>query len=122
MSTSKPVKAIRVADEDLSPSIRRLLIDVRNDVEPSGWSVHVEQSGKWLSFEFRNPLSPVATGMVFDPSRPILDIKGELTEHLAAEPEFAHTKLATPPRRKRELLGGLRWAATSYGWSTKVFQ
>ena len=43
-------------------------------------------------------------------------------EHLKAEPEFARTKMAKQPRRKRELIGGLRWAATSYGWSSKVFR
>jgi hypothetical protein len=122
MSAPKPARGVRLADENLSTHIRGLLTKVRNDLGPYGWSVYVDQRGKQLSFEFRNPLSPVSTGMVFDPSRSIADIRKELAEHLNGEPEFAHTKLATPPRRKRNLIGGIRWAATSYGWSQKVFQ
>ena len=122
VNAPKAVKGIRVADEDLRAGIRGLLTYVRNDLGPFGWSVHVERFGKQLSFEFRNPLSPVSTGMMFDPGRRLSDIKQELTVHLSEEPEFAHTKMAAPPRRKRELAGGIRWAATSYGWSRKVFR
>jgi hypothetical protein len=122
MSAPKPIKGVRVADDDLSEAIRALLMYLRNDLEPYGWSIHAEQFGKQLSFEFRNPLSPVSTGLMFDPSRSISDIRDELTERLSEEPEFAHTKKATPPRRKRDLIGGIRWAATSYGWSRRVFQ
>ncbi len=119
----KPVKRRRIADDALSSGIRRfLLIDVRNDLAPYGWSVHVEGARRNLSFEFRNPLSPVSTGMHFDADRTPSEVKKELDEHFESEPEFARTKLANPPRRKRELIGGLRWAATSYGWSRKVFQ
>jgi hypothetical protein len=82
----------------------------------------VEQSGRQLSFEFRNPLSPVSNGMMFERSRSISDIKRQLAEGIREEPEFARTKMATPPRRKRQLIGGIRWAATSYGWSRKVFR
>lgn len=121
-SALKPVKRRRIADDALSTDIRRLLIEARNDLAPYGWSVHVEEAGKTLSFEFRNPLSPVSTGMHFDADRTPSEVKKELDEHFESEPEFARTKLANPPRRKRELIGGLRWAATSYGWSRKVFQ
>jgi hypothetical protein len=122
MTVPKTVKGIRLADEDLSESLLGLLTEVRAELGPYGWSVYAEQYGKQLSFEFRNPLSPVSRGMVFDPQRSISDIRNELTENLAEEPEFAHTKLAMPPRRKRDIIGGIRWAATSYGWSRKVFE
>ena len=122
MTTPKAVMGIRLADEDLTASIRRLLTGVRNEFGPYGWSVYVEQRGKQLSFEFRNPLSPVSTGMMFDPRLSISQVRDQPAEHVSAEPEFAHTKLAKPPRRKRHLIGGIRWAATSYGWSRKVFQ
>ena len=121
-SAPKPVKRRRIADNALSTGIRRLLIEARNDLAPHGWSVHVEGAGKNMSFEFRNPLSPVWIGMHFDADRTPSEVKKELDEHIKSEPEFARTKLANPPRKKRELIGGLRWAATSYGWSRKVFQ
>jgi hypothetical protein len=121
MTAPKTVKGVRLADEDLSETIRGLLTEVRNELGPYGWSVHAEQRGKQLSFEFRNPLSPVSSGLIFDPQRSISDIRDELIENLAEEPEFAHTKLAMPPRRKRDLIGGIRWAATSYGWSRRVY-
>ena len=122
MNTLKRASAVRVVDEDLNPGIRRLLFGVRKELEPFGWRVHIERSGKQLSFEFRNPLSPVSTGMLFDPGRPLKDINEELIQHVSAEAEFARTKMARPPRRQRELIGGIRWAATSYGWSRKVFR
>ncbi len=122
MTMPKAVRGVRLADEDLSAGIRGLLTVVRKEFGPYGWSVYVEQRGRQLSFEFRNPLSPVSTGMMFDPRRSITDIRDELTKHISEEPEFAHTKLAKPPRRKRDVMGGIRWAATSYGWSQKVFQ
>ena len=115
-------KPTRVSDDDLSPGIRRLLRGIRKDVEPAGWSVQVEKHAQDLSFVFTNPLSPVHTGWIFDPHRPTSELKRELAEHIAAEPEFARTKKATPPQRKRQLLGGFRWAATSYGWSARVFE
>jgi len=121
-SARQPRKPTRVSDEDLSPEIRRLLGGIRKDVEPAGWSVQVEKRGEDLSFVFTNPLSPVHTGWHFDPRRPKSELKKELDEHIAAEPEFANTKKATPPHKKRRLLGGIRWAATSYGWSARVFE
>jgi len=121
-SARQPRKPTRVSDEDLSPEIRRLLGGIRKDVEPAGWSVQVEKRGEDLSFVFTNPLSPVHTGWHFDPRRPKSELKKELDEHIAAEPEFANTKKATPPHNKRRLLGGIRWAATSYGWSARVFE
>src|SRR6266516_3760279 len=53
------VKGVRLADEDLSESLHELLAEVRAELGPYGWSVYAEQLGKQLSFEFRNPLSPV---------------------------------------------------------------
>jgi hypothetical protein len=122
MTAPKTVKGVRLADEELSESLLGLLTEVRAELGPYGWSVYAEQYGTQLSFEFRNPLSPVSRGMVFDPQRSISDIRNELTDNLAEEPEFAHTKLAMPPRHKRDIIGGIRWAATSYGWSKKVFE
>jgi len=118
---NKGARAVKVADEDLNPELLGLLRGVRDELEPYGWSVHIEKSGRHMSVEFRNPLSPVSTGMVFDPSQPVSEVKQELAVHVSDEPEFAHTKLALAPRRKRQLIGGIRWAATSYGWSRKVF-
>lgn len=114
-------KPTRVLEKDLSPAIRRLLGAIRKDLQPHGWTVDVQKSGEHLSFEFRNPLSPVRSGLVFNPGRPTSELKRDLETHISEEPEFAHTKMARPPRRKREFIGGLRWAATSYGWSNEVF-
>jgi hypothetical protein len=121
MTAPQTVKGVRLADEDLSESLLGFLMEVRAELGPYGWSIYAEQYGTQLSFEFRNPLSPVSRGMVFDPQRSISDIRNELTDNLAEEPEFAHTKLAVRPRRKRDLIGGIRWAATSYGWLRRVY-
>jgi len=97
-------------------------MELRNDLVPYGWTVHVEGSrGKDFSFEFRNPLSPVNSGIHFDSGRPRSEVRDQVLEQLNAEPEFARTKMAKPPRRTRALIGGLRWSATSFGWSKKVF-
>ncbi len=69
----------------------------------------------------RNRLSSVSHGFGFDPYQTPAEVRAELQGHLQEEPEFARTKLAKPPRRKRDLVGGLRWAAATYGWSTRVF-
>src|SRR5258708_6750222 len=98
MSARKPAEANRVADEDLSPGIRGLLMNLRIDLEPYGWSVHAERSGKHVSFEFRNPLSPLWSGCVFDPTRPISEIRNDLAVHVGEQPEFARTRLAVGPR------------------------
>jgi hypothetical protein len=111
-----------VSDDSLRPSIRRLLTKVRSELDPYGWRIHVERRGKQLSFEFRNPLSPIATGWIFDPDRPALQLGQELTEQLNAESEFARTKTASAPHRRRQLIGGIRWAAASYGWPDNVFR
>lgn len=102
--------------------MRRFLAIVRKDVEPSGWSVHVERSGSNMRLEFRNPLSPVAAGIGFDPDQTVPAMLAELKDQMDAEPEFARTRTAKPPAWRRPLIGGLRWAATSYGWSDKVFR
>jgi hypothetical protein len=48
-------------------------------------------------------------------------MRDEVFEQLNADPEFARTKMAKSPRRRRALVGGLRWSSTSFGWSKKVF-
>src|SRR5260370_37637529 len=121
-SARQPRKPTRVSDEDLSPGIRRLLDRIRKEVEPGGWIVHVDKRGEDRSFLFTKPLSPVHTGWHFDPRRPKSELKKELDEYIAAQAEFGRTKKATPPHNKRRLLGGIRWAATSYGWSPRVFE
>lgn len=110
-------------DKLLSEGIRDLLVEFRRDLGPYGWTIHVEGfAGRDLSFQFRNRLSSVSHGIGFDPRQGPAEVREELLLNLQAEPEFARTKLAMPPRRKRALVGGLRWAATTYGWSTRVFR
>lgn len=116
------VKGTRVPDDSLPMGIQDLLAEARGDLGSFGWTIHVERRGKALTFEFRNPLSPVWSGWNFDEDRPVAQLEEDLRGHLNAEPEFLRTKAGTPPRRKRRLVGGLRWAATSYGWSDKVFR
>ncbi|HEV2217304.1 MAG TPA: hypothetical protein VGV88_06995 [Candidatus Dormibacteraeota bacterium] len=120
-NAKKPLKSHRVPDTRLSPAVRRFLAIVRKDLEPFGWSVHVQKSGKDMRLEFRNPLSPVASGIGFDPSQPVPAMMAELREQMEAEPEFARTRTARAPAKVRPLIGGLRWAATSYGWTDKLF-
>ncbi len=110
-------------DKSLSEGIRELLEEFRRDLGPYGWTIHVEGfAGGDLRFEFRNRLSSVSHGIGFDPSQGPAEVREELRLYLEAEPEFARTKLAKPPRRRRALVGGLRWAATTYGWSSRVFR
>jgi hypothetical protein len=123
VSKHKAIKSRKVADDDLEPGIRRVLDEIRAAFEPDGWKVHVERpASQNLSFEFRNPLSPIATGMVFKSDLPPAELRQRLDEHVQEEPEFAHMKRFDPPRRKRELLSSVRWAATWYGWSDRVFE
>jgi hypothetical protein len=123
VSKAKAVKSRKVADADLDAGIRRVLDEMRAAFEPDGWTVHVERTGKEnLCFEFRNPLSPIATGMVFKSDLTPAELRQRLDEHVKDEPEFAHLKRFDPPRRKRQLLSGVRWAATWYGWSDRVFE
>jgi hypothetical protein len=120
---ARPAKRRRVPETALTADTQDLLGELRNDLGPYGWTVHVEGSrGKNFSFEFRNPLSPVNTGIHFDSDRPRSEVRDEVLEQLNAEPEFARTKTAKPPSRRRALVGGLRWSATSFGWSKKVFE
>ena len=121
MNRPKGVRGKRVADESLTPGVRDLLTELRGDLGRYGWTIHSEQRGSQLSFELQNPLSPVESGWIFDPERPTSELRTELMEHLKTESEFARTRTATPPRRRRRLLGGIRWAATSYGWPDPVF-
>ncbi len=110
-------------DKSLSEGIRELLEELRRDLGPYGWTIHVEGfAGRDLRFEFRNRLSSVSHGIGFDPSQGPAEVREELRLYLEAEPEFARTKLAKPPRRRRALVSGLRWAATTYGWSSRMFR
>jgi hypothetical protein len=115
-------KFTKVADDDLDPGIREALDEMRTALGAHGWAVHAERGGEHMSFEFTNPLSTMATGMVFQSDLDPAELRGRLAELMRDEPEFAQTQLIDPPRRKRPLLGGLRYAATWYGWSDRVFQ
>jgi len=112
----------RVLDRDLSPGIRTLLRELRKDLDRYGWRVYVENSGKQFSIEFRNPLSPLVSGVVFDRGRQVSDIRDEIIAHIRDEPEFNQTRVTPLPARKRDLIGRIRWAGTSYGWSNATFE
>lgn len=117
------LKARRVPDKSLSEGIRDLLTEFRRDLGPYGWTIHIETSlGGNLSFEFRNRLSSLSLGFGFDPNQSPAAVREEIRLYLQSEPEFARTKLAKPPHGRRPLVGGLRWAATTYGWSSRVFR
>src|SRR5260221_6529879 len=45
-----------------------------------------------------------------------------MAERMNEDPEFARTQSVDQPRRKRWVLGRLRYAAVWYGWSDRVFQ
>lgn len=122
MSEPRSVRGVKVADDDLDPGIREVLEETRAAFGPYGWTVHAERHGNTLSFEFSNPLSTMASGIHFDSHRSPIEVRKELDEHMSSEPEFAQTRLVEPPRRKRRLLGGLRYAANWYGWSDRVFE
>jgi hypothetical protein len=118
----KGVRAVRVADEDLDPQIREVLDEMRASLGGFGWTVHAERRGNDLSFEFTNPLSSMASGIGFESNLTPTDLRRYLAERINEEPEFARTQVVDPPRRKRPLLGGLRYAAIWYGWPDRVFQ
>jgi hypothetical protein len=122
MAKLKPVRAVKVSDEDLDPQIREVLDEIRASLGRYGWTVHAERRGNNLSFEFSNPLSSMASGIGFQSDLTPAELRRHLAEQIDGEPEFARTQVAGPPRRKRPLLGGLRHAATWYGWSDRVFQ
>lgn len=116
----KAVKAVKISDNLLDLPIRQVLDEARTAFEPYGWTIHAEKIGTHLSFEFNNPLSPVETGFVFESGLTPAEIKEQLKEH-TADPEFARVNSAPPPRRRRRVLGQLRWSATWYDWSNEVF-
>ncbi|MEA2644617.1 MAG: hypothetical protein QOG08_1643 [Chloroflexota bacterium] len=122
MSEVKSVRRVKVADDDLDLGIREVLEEMRAALGPYGWMVHAERRGDNFSFEFRNPLSTMASGIHFDSHRSPAELRKQLDDHVSSEPEYAQTRLVDPPRRKRQLLGGLRYAANWYGWSDRVFQ
>jgi hypothetical protein len=112
----------RVRVRELSPGVRALIRELRKDLGPYGWRIYVQRSGKGFSVEFRNPLSPLASGIVLDRDYDLTDLTDQLLKHIKDEPEFDRTRLAQAPVRKRELVGRIRWAATSYDWSPKTFE
>jgi hypothetical protein len=120
--TGTPVRPINLADGDLDPAIRRLIQDLRAKLGPYGWILHAKKVGQDLSFQFDNPLSGMSTGMHFQPNRPPAEIRQQLEDSMLEDPEFARTQLAVPPRRRRALIGALRYAATWYGWPRRVFE
>lgn len=110
-------------DKSLSEGIRELLAEFRRDLGRYGWTIRIETSvGGNLSFEFRNRLSSLSLGFGFDPNQSPAVVREEIRLDLQTEPEFARTKLAKAPHGRRALVGGLRWAATTYGWSSRVFR
>jgi hypothetical protein len=121
MTGLTPVRAIKLADEDLDPGIRGLLEEHRASLGPYGWQVHAEKVGDNLNIQFENPLSGTSSGMGFDPRRPLAQIRQQLEDGVQSDPEFARTQLAIPPSRQRRFIGALRYAATLYGWPNKVF-
>lgn len=122
MAKVKPVRAVKVADEDLDPKIRAVLDEMRASLGGFGWTVHAERRGNNLSFEFTNPLSSMAFGIGFQSDLTPAELRRYLAEQMKDEPEFAQTQLVDPPRRKRRVLGRFRYAAMWYGWSDRVFQ
>jgi hypothetical protein len=117
-----PARPIELADEDLDPEIRGVLEEFRDNLAPYGWTVRAEKVGEDLSFQFDNPLSGMSTGMHFQPNRTPAEIRQQLEDSMLEDPEFARTQLAVPPRRRRALIGALRYAATWYGWPHRVFE
>jgi hypothetical protein len=117
-----PVRPVKLADEDLDPGIRGVLEGSRAKLGPHGWKIHAEKVGESVNFQFENPLSGLSAGRQFDPKRPLTEIKQEIDESVQGDPEFARTQLAVAPSRQRRLIGALRYAATWYGWSNRVFE
>jgi len=117
-----PVRPTKLADEDLDSEIRGLLEDYRAKLGPHGWQIHVDTVGAHLSFQFDNRLSGTSTGMQFEPGRPLAQVAQQIEEGIHGDPEFARTQQAIAPRRQRRLIGALRYAATLYGWPTKVYE
>jgi len=121
MTGLKPVRPIKLADDELDPGIRGLLEEHRASLGPYGWTIHAEKIGNHMSFQFDNPMSGTSSGMGFEPWRPLAQIREQLEDSVQSDPEFARTQLAVPPRRQRRYIGALRYAATLYGWPNGVF-
>jgi hypothetical protein len=122
MAKSKPNRGAKAADEDLDPQVREVLDEMRASLGGFGWTVHIERRGSNLSFEFTNPLSSTASSIGFQSDLTLNELRHFLAERMNEDPEFARTQSVEPPRRKRRVLGRLRYAAVWYGWSDRVFQ
>jgi len=116
-----PTRAVKVKDSDLDPAILEVLREVRRSFEPYGWRVTVERAGKSLSFQFRNPLSPVLLGLGLGPKPEREELRQRLQRFLRDEDEFSKVQSARPPRNKRRLLGALRGGSAHNGWSRETF-
>src|SRR4030081_2823802 len=122
MAYAKPNREVKVADEDLDPQIREVLDEMRASLGGFGWTVDAERRGSNLSFEFTNPLSSTASGIGFQSDLTSAELRRFMAERMNEDPEFARTQSVDPPRRRRRVLGRLRYAAVWYGWSDRVFQ
>jgi len=74
MTGLKPVRPIKLADDELDPGIRGLLEEHRASLGPYGWTIHAEKIGDHMSFQFDNPMSGTSSGMGFEPWRPLAEI------------------------------------------------
>jgi hypothetical protein len=116
-----PTRAVKVKDRELDPVIREVLREVRRSLAPHGWRVTVERAGKNLSFEFRNPLSPILLGLGLGPKPERGELRQRLQRFLKDEEEFSRVQSARPPRNKRRLLGALRGGSAHNEWSLETF-
>lgn len=116
------VRPALIDDSQLPSRLRAVLREYRARYQPSGWTVQPRRVGSALDFRFTNPLSPVESTVQFEPQISAAELRSRLNEHLDQESEFARLNHYKLPRRRRKLLGGLRWAATVYGWPDSVFR
>jgi len=115
------ISPIRISKAKLDPGIRAVLEETREALGPYGWTIRPERIGHKLGFEFSNPLSPVSTAMEFESNLAADELRQRVADHIKQEPEIAATQRARAPKRRRELLRRLRWAATRYEWPPEVF-
>jgi hypothetical protein len=111
-----------VNDTRLEPPVREVLDELRGVYEPGGWTVTASHIGPFLEFTFTNPLSPVKSTVQFDADISATDLRRRVSDDISNAPEFLRLQSVEPPKRRRRLLGGLRWAAAIYEWPDDVFE
>jgi hypothetical protein len=121
VTNTPPTRAVKVKDRELDPAIREVLREARRSLAPYGWRVTVERAGKSLSFEFRNPLSPILLGLGLGANPERGELRQTLQRFLKDEDEFSRVQSARPPRNKRRLLGALRGGSAHNEWSPETF-